>query len=161
MTRTKDELRAEIDKVIQDCLIPGCGREDDSGEPSYRKFVHEKYEDGCYGCDQKLTDWIADFSHRETLAAVAEERERCAKLVRRLKMPMNPGHNSSMEAVAQIIESGRCGMEKPEVGKCCSCGYDGNSEQVCYRREDTTHCDHWWEGEDADAIRDDERRKGK
>ena len=32
-------------------------------------------------------------------------------------------------------------------GTCCSCGYAGQEETECPKREDRTHCVHWWDGE--------------
>ena len=34
----------------------------------------------------------------------------------------------------------------PSSGVCCSCGYSGEEETECPKREDKTHCEHWWEG---------------
>jgi len=33
-------------------------------------------------------------------------------------------------------------------GKCCACGYCGDEETPCQKREDGCHCEHWWEGND-------------
>ena len=78
--RTRAEIRTHIKKHIDDLLIPGCGREDDTGEPSYHKFFHNTVEDGCCGCEEKLIDWITD----EILLALADERrkavEECARV---------------------------------------------------------------------------------
>lgn len=35
-------------------------------------------------------------------------------------------------------------------GKCCSCGYEGKEETPCPKREDKTHCEHWWDGNQED-----------
>lgn len=37
-------------------------------------------------------------------------------------------------------------LEEPLNGTCCSCGYDGPEETPCLKREDGTHCVHWWDG---------------
>lgn len=31
-------------------------------------------------------------------------------------------------------------------GRCCSCGYDGEEDMPCPKREDGTHCDHRRDG---------------
>jgi len=31
-------------------------------------------------------------------------------------------------------------------GQCCSCQYEGTEETACERRDDKTHCVHWWDG---------------
>ncbi len=31
-------------------------------------------------------------------------------------------------------------------GRCCACGYDEPDETACPKREDETHCVHWWDG---------------
>jgi hypothetical protein len=36
----------------------------------------------------------------------------------------------------------------PKDGVCCSCGYSGNEQTKCQKREDRTHCVHWWEVEE-------------
>lgn len=41
----------------------------------------------------------------------------------------------------------------PREGVCCSCGYDGEEETDCPKREDDTHCEHWWDGAAEDLIR--------
>ncbi len=35
---------------------------------------------------------------------------------------------------------------KEKDGRCCSCGYEGEKETPCKKREDKTHCEHWWDG---------------
>ena len=40
--------------------------------------------------------------------------------------------------------------EERKDGTCCACFYDGVKETPCPKREDRTHCEHWWEG-GADA----------
>jgi hypothetical protein len=44
-----------------------------------------------------------------------------------------------------------CDGRPAVAGKCCSCGYDGEDETPCPKREDGTHCDHWWDGPDEPA----------
>jgi len=34
----------------------------------------------------------------------------------------------------------------PKDGRCCDCGYHGQEETECPKREDKTHCVHWWDG---------------
>jgi len=31
-------------------------------------------------------------------------------------------------------------------GTCCSCDYSKKEETPCLKREDETHCVHWWDG---------------
>lgn len=35
---------------------------------------------------------------------------------------------------------------KEKDGRCCTCGYEGEKETPCKKREDKTHCVHWWDG---------------
>ncbi len=47
-------------------------------------------------------------------------------------------------------------------GQCCTCGYDGQEETPCLKRNtakfnfDQTHCGHWWDGPDEQALADTE-----
>lgn len=43
--------------------------------------------------------------------------------------------------------------EEQRCGTCCDCGYSGDDETPCEKREDGTHCEHWWEGPDEEAKR--------
>ena len=36
--------------------------------------------------------------------------------------------------------------KQPVDGRCCDCGYEGHEETECPKREDKTHCEHWWDG---------------
>lgn len=36
-------------------------------------------------------------------------------------------------------------------GVCCDCGYDGQEETPCPKRDDRTHCVHWWDGDEEDG----------
>jgi len=40
-----------------------------------------------------------------------------------------------------------CKEDTPMLGKCCDCGYEGAEETTCPKREDGSHCVHWWDGE--------------
>lgn len=42
--------------------------------------------------------------------------------------------------------------EQTKDGRCCSCGYDGEVETPCLKREDETHCEHWWDGPEEVAL---------
>ena len=43
--------------------------------------------------------------------------------------------------------------KEPTVdGKCCSCGYAGKEETTCDKREDKSHCYHWWDGSEEDVV---------
>ena len=37
---------------------------------------------------------------------------------------------------------------KPVNGTCCSCGDSAPEETPCPKREEGTHCMHWWDGPD-------------
>ena len=40
------------------------------------------------------------------------------------------------------------GLNVPATpGVCCDCGYEGREETPCTKREDGTHCEHWWDGD--------------
>jgi len=81
--RSREEIRSRIKKHIDDLLIPGCGCEGDTGEPSYFKFTHKTIEDGCGGCEEKMIDWIAD----EILLALADERRKAVEECCRAECP--------------------------------------------------------------------------
>lgn len=36
----------------------------------------------------------------------------------------------------------------PKNGTCCACGYSGHEVGPCSCRDDGSHCEHWWDGED-------------
>lgn len=38
------------------------------------------------------------------------------------------------------------GYEGPLEGVCCQCAYAGEEETPCPKRDDETHCNHWWDG---------------
>jgi hypothetical protein len=40
-----------------------------------------------------------------------------------------------------------CQAKQVSSGVCCSCGYSGEDESPCPKREDGTHCNCWWDGE--------------
>ena len=42
-------------------------------------------------------------------------------------------------------------MEKPVAGRCCGCGYTGEDETPCPKRDDESHCAHWWDGPADDS----------
>ncbi len=44
------------------------------------------------------------------------------------------------------------GYERPIGGICCQCGYGSPGETPCSKREDGTHCNHWWDGDDTPPI---------
>ncbi len=52
--------------------------------------------------------------------------------------PSSPGR--ARELIRGAVLDGR------KDGVCCACGYDGEEETPCPKREDGTHCEHWWDG---------------
>jgi hypothetical protein len=39
-------------------------------------------------------------------------------------------------------------MREPIDGVCCGCGYCGEEETPCPKRDDGVHCWHWYDGPD-------------
>lgn len=42
-------------------------------------------------------------------------------------------------------------LEEPINGTCCACGYSGDEETPCLKREDGAHCEHWWDGDGTEC----------
>lgn len=50
--------------------------------------------------------------------------------------------------VVDEIKNGKVRLSEPlksEGGKCCACGYIGKQDTDCPKREDNTHCFHWFD----------------
>lgn len=52
------------------------------------------------------------------------------------------GKHAEIEALPESHE----GTDVPVAGRCCSCGQTNEAPQTCRKREDKTHCNHWWDG---------------
>ena len=47
-------------------------------------------------------------------------------------------------AFNDVIQDGK--VDAIKAGRCCCCGYEGQEETECPKRQDKTHCVHWWDG---------------
>jgi hypothetical protein len=87
--------------------------------------------------------------YRDALEVLAEE----ARAMMATDPTKAPVHLLSLAEFAEKqIASPAPQTPAPTGGRCCSCGYDGEAETPCEKREDETHCDHWWDGPDDEEL---------
>lgn len=81
-----------------------------------------------------------------------EKYERLAFLSRPEPAPVRYCPSCGSERGTDLSDDGMdclCGWRAepaPEPGECCDCGYAGEDESPCPKREDGIHCEHWWDG---------------
>ena len=60
---------------------------------------------------------------------------------------LHPKAAAHLKSMGVHVDGAILSKPIPVDGACCACGNDQPEETPCLKREDHTHCVHWWEGD--------------